>query len=265
MTHESPGTLALPRKLSRDAGFSRLRSGGGGCGSLIGCEKNKGLVTNLPDPLAPYSPRSTSPTVGYVPSTAVSVPQTPITPTESDESDESGESLQVHLPQGVIVGNYSAFRAWAKAGPDMPKPGGSPMGSVGLITFHHSGDPKAFLINDYAEGPASASGGAFGLITARGIFRTSGLTLRLTAWGGSGSFGRWRTKEQHVRYNNEHNVGVVVLGNFDLQVPDRGAEGKKSNRLGSCCIAIWAVDCEGQDAPGDCFRRSARGTGCSRI
>src|SRR5690348_8145086 len=38
--------------------------------------------------------------------------------------------------------------AWTRVGPVMSKI--QPMGGVKLITFHHSGDPKAFTATDYA-------------------------------------------------------------------------------------------------------------------
>ena len=103
--------------------------------------------------------------------------------------------------------------AWAKAGPDMKRV--DPMDGVKLITFHHSGDPKVFVTTDYAE-------------TAQHLeyvreyhrsrnFQDIGYHFAIDRAGRVWQLRSLKYQGQHVRYNNEHNIGVVVLGNFDMQ------------------------------------------------
>jgi hypothetical protein len=102
---------------------------------------------------------------------------------------------------------------WAKAGPDLKRI--EPMDGVRLLTFHHSGDPKPFLTSDFGE-------------TAQHLeyvreyhrdrnFNDIGYHFAIDRAGRVWQLRSLRYQGQHVRYNNEHNIGVVVLGNFDLQ------------------------------------------------
>jgi len=199
VTHESqdsrPADLLSRRTILALAGAATVAA-------MVGCDKNnKGLVGNLPDPLAPYSPRTMAPAVGTnVPPTLPVPPNSPITPTTPSQAAAFGI-----IPRS----------AWAKAGPDMKRV--DPMGTVGLITFHHSGDPKAFLINDYAETAAHLEG-VRAYHRSRN-FQDIGYHFAIDRMGRIWQLRPLAYEGQHVRYNNEHNVGVVVLGNFDIQAP----------------------------------------------
>ena len=103
--------------------------------------------------------------------------------------------------------------AWAHAGPDLSRV--DPMNGVRLITFHHSGDPKPFWDNGFAE-------------TAQHLeyvreyhrsrrFQDIGYHFAIDRTGRVWQLRSLRYQGQHVRYNNEHNIGVVCLGNFDMQ------------------------------------------------
>ena len=102
---------------------------------------------------------------------------------------------------------------WARGGPDLARV--DPMDGVKLITFHHSGDPKPFWSNDFGE-------------TAQHLeyvreyhrsrnFQDIGYHFAIDRVGRVWQLRSLKYQGQHVRYNNEHNLGVVVLGNFDMQ------------------------------------------------
>lgn len=102
---------------------------------------------------------------------------------------------------------------WARSGPDMKRI--EPMDGVRILTFHHSGDPKPFTTSDFGE-------------TAQHLeyvreyhrdrnFNDIGYHFAIDRAGRVWQLRSLRFQGQHVRYNNEHNIGVVVLGNFDLQ------------------------------------------------
>jgi N-acetylmuramoyl-L-alanine amidase CwlA len=133
----------------------------------------------------------------------VPTPQNPITPNTPAAPSQASTF-------GIIPRS-----AWAKAGPDMKRV--DPMDGVGLITFHHSGDPKAFVINDYA-GTAAHLEGVRAYHRSRN-FQDIGYHFAIDRMGRVWQLRPLAYEGQHVRYNNEHNVGVVVLGNFDIQAP----------------------------------------------
>lgn len=103
--------------------------------------------------------------------------------------------------------------AWAKAGPNMQTI--DAMAGVKLITFHHSGDPKAFTTEDYGE-------------TAQHLeyvreyhrsrkFQDIGYHFAIDRAGRVWQLRSLSYQGEHVRNNNEHNIGIVILGNFNLQ------------------------------------------------
>jgi hypothetical protein len=171
---------------------------GGAAAFLNGCENAAGpVVSELPDPLGP-------------------VPQRRLTVPDSELAPPAPKGV---LPPPVVAkepaGTYGILprSMWAKAGPDMGRV--DPMDGVKLITFHHSGDPKPFTTNDFGE-------------TAQHLeyvreyhrsrnFQDIGYHFAIDRSGRVWQLRSLRFQGQHVRYNNEHNVGVVVLGNFDLQ------------------------------------------------
>jgi len=126
---------------------------------------------------------------------------------------------QVSPPAAVVVPQASTYgiiprSAWARAGPAANKL--EPMNGVSRITFHHSGDPHPFSTTDYAQTAQHLEdiredhhnnrrwadiGYHFAIDRAGRVWQ-----LRSLAYQGS-----------HVESHNEHNVGIVVLGNFDLQ------------------------------------------------
>jgi hypothetical protein len=161
-------------------------------------------VQNLPDPLTP------APYKGGVADRELAppVPTKPLPPPATVRPPEN---------YGILPRS-----AWAKAGPDMSRV--DPMDGVRLITFHHSGDPKPFTTSDYAE-------------TAQHLeyvreyhrsrnFQDIGYHFAIDRAGRVWQLRSLKYQGQHVRYNNEHNIGVVVLGNFDLQAPSTAQKEK---------------------------------------
>jgi len=89
------------------------------------------------------------------------------------------------------------------------------MNGVRLITFHHSGDPKPFAATDYV---ATAQHLEYVREYHRSRnFQDIGYHFAIDRAGRVWQLRSLAYQGQHVRYNNEHNIGIVVLGNFDLQ------------------------------------------------
>jgi len=183
---------------------------------LTGCEtggaKGRDLLTDLPD--APYLP----PMNALIPDHTQYAPPTPPT------------YIKPAIPLPVPTNTYGIIprSVWAKAGPDMKRV--DPMGGVALITFHHSGDPKVFTSTDFSE-------------TAQHLewvreyhrsrnFQDIGYHFAIDRAGRVWQLRSLRYQGQHVRYNNEHNIGVVVLGNFEMQAPS-AAQKDKMRSFGS--------------------------------
>ncbi|HUO10236.1 MAG TPA: peptidoglycan recognition family protein [Phycisphaerae bacterium] len=174
-----------------------------GVGAMLGCENNNptGSAAHaaLPDPVAP----AMSPiTRALVPDTefAPPAPSHPLPPPVVKAEPANTYGI---LPRSM----------WARGGPDMSRV--DPMNGVKLITFHHSGDPKPFWASDFGE-------------TAQHLeyvreyhrsrnFQDIGYHFAIDRVGRVWQLRSLKFQGQHVRYNNEHNVGVVVLGNFDMQ------------------------------------------------
>lgn len=172
---------------------------GGAAAFLASCGEPSAnhIVTDLPDPLAPAPFRGGLAEKELAPPT----PTRPLPPPAT-----------VTPPQNHGILPRSA---WAKAGPDLARV--DAMNGVRLITFHHSGDPKAFTTTDYAE-------------TAQHLeyvreyhrsrsFQDIGYHFAIDRAGRVWQLRSLKYQGQHVRSNNEHNIGVVVLGNFKMQAP----------------------------------------------
>lgn len=166
---------------------------------LGGCETNNQPTADLPDPVLPIPRKSPLVDKGYAPPAPTKPLPAPVTTNQSNTYDI--------IPRS----------AWARAGPNMQTI--DPMNGVRLITFHHSGDPKVFTTTDYAE-------------TAQHLeyvreyhrsrnFQDIGYHFAIDRAGRVWQLRSLAYQGQHVRYNNEHNIGIVVLGNFDMQTPSQ--------------------------------------------
>jgi len=200
---EQGGTL-LSRRL-----FLGILGAGGAAAALIGCENtgdNNGHMSKLPDPVGPApSGRSMVPDSSFAPPTTTrALPPPPM-------AREPKNTYGI-LPRSM----------WAKAGPDLARI--DPMNGTKLITFHHSGDPKPFTTLDFGE-------------TAQHLeyvreyhrsrnFQDIGYHFAIDRAGRVWQLRSLKYQGQHVRYNNEHNIGVVVLGNFDMQAMSQAQKDK---------------------------------------
>jgi len=89
------------------------------------------------------------------------------------------------------------------------------MNGIKRITFHHSGDPKPFTTTDFTE---TAQHLEFVRSYHRSRnFQDIGYHFAIDRAGRVWQLRSLLHQGQHVRSNNEHNLGVVVLGNFDQQ------------------------------------------------
>jgi len=169
---------------------------------VAGCARSTGITgkRNLPESYAgTYSPTAIVPDrESYAPPTLPTPARTKPLPTLPTNSF------------GIIPRT-----AWAGDGPNMKTI--DPMNGIGLLTFHHSGDPKAFTENEYSETAAHLEY-VRQYHRSRG-FQDIGYHFAIDRMGRVWQLRSLKYQGQHVRYNNEHNIGVVVLGNFDLQKP----------------------------------------------
>jgi hypothetical protein len=165
---------------------------------LAGCEEtSRQNAMQLPDPLSP-------------------IPNKKAAVSDQEYAPPPGKPLPPPVTTRPPSTTFDIIprTAWARQGPNMSTI--EPMNGVRLITFHHSGDPKPFTSNDYAET-------AQHLESVRNYHRNEKKWQDIGYHFAIDRAGRvWQLRSlayegQHVRYNNEHNVGVVVLGNFDLQ------------------------------------------------
>jgi N-acetylmuramoyl-L-alanine amidase len=168
---------------------------------LTGCENDPAApraaeATPAPSPVASGLPRSFVPGDEFAPP----VPTHPLPPPPVKIEPRNTYGI---LPRSM----------WAREGPDLSRI--DPMNGVSLITFHHSGDPIPFWATDFGET-------AQHLESVRAYHRSRnfqdiGYHFAIDRVGRVWQLRSMKYQGQHVRYNNEHNLGVVVLGNFDLQ------------------------------------------------
>jgi hypothetical protein len=203
----------VDHKTSQDngaGGFSRRTfiglMGIGALGVATGCENTTQTSPTAQPPIPPGTPGVVEPVA-----TALLPDKDPYhLPTMPPKLVASARPIPpVHPDASGIIPRS----AWAHAGPDLNRV--DPMNGVHLITFHHSGDPKPFWETGFAE-------------TAQHLeyvreyhrsrnFQDIGYHFAIDRLGRVWQLRSLRYQGQHVRYNNEHNVGVVCLGNFDMQ------------------------------------------------
>ncbi len=169
---------------------------------FAGCEKESGTANRRFLPDSPSDVYSNTP---IVPDREPYSPPTPTTP------------IKPRPQTGAVANSYGIIprSAWASDGPNLRTI--DPMNGVGLLTFHHSGDPKPFYENDYAQ-TATHLEYVRQYHRSRG-FQDIGYHFAIDRMGRVWQLRSLKYQGQHVRYNNEHNIGVVVLGNFDMQKP----------------------------------------------
>lgn len=177
----------------------------GGLGGLYyvasGCQQQVVVGGSLPG--TPYPPVATGPRKpdpGYTPNTTTSSSQQ----TRGAGSGKPGDPI----PR----------EKWAAGAPLVSKI--NPMLPVNRITIHHEGFPKPIEFTDLPSCRDHLE-----------LVRSSHVNAR--GWGDIGYHyivdraGRvWegrsiRYQGAHVRDNNENNVGVMLLGNFDMQQPSQ--------------------------------------------
>lgn len=116
---------------------------------------------------------------------------------------------------GPLTGRVIPRSSWARGGPLMREI--NPMNGVNCITIHHEGNPQPVYFTDRQTTAAA-------LDNVRNAHRARG-------WGDIGyhfvvdrAGHVWEGRNlsyqgAHVKNRNEHNIGVMCLGNFDLQTP----------------------------------------------
>ena len=129
-------------------------------------------------------------------------------------------SQLAHTPPSVPAAAPNTYgilprSAWTRVGPNMAHV--EPMNGVQMITFHHSGDNEPFYGTTLQDTVAQ--------------LQKDWRAHRERGWGDIGyhfgidRVGRvWQLRSlryqgAHVWGRDEHNIGVVVLGNFEFQAP----------------------------------------------
>jgi hypothetical protein len=200
---------------------------GGLAAFVAGCQplsSDKGIVKSLPE--APGSlgnaPQDLIPdTESYAPTRTLPMPAAPI-------------HAGFHLPADP---NQPIPRsAWTHEGPNLRTI--LPMNGVQLITFHHSGDPRPFT----GDTPAETAGHleAVRRYHRSRNFQDIGYHFAIDRAGYVWQLRSLRYQGQHVRYHNPHNLGVVVLGNFDLQQPTE-AQKVRARTFGAVLRRMYAL------------------------
>jgi len=121
--------------------------------------------------------------------------------------------------------------AWTKTGPAKAT---HPMDGVSLLTFHHDGDPGGYYATSYWETAAYLERireyhvqHAFEDIGYHYAIDRAGRVWELRSVAYRGEHVRNGYDANHVLHKwNDHNVGVVVLGNFMLQAPTEAQKAK---------------------------------------
>lgn len=164
--------------------------------TATGCAQQSGLTVIRPGPVWPETapPRSTLP-----PRTAAIPPKPPVTPT---------------APAAALPIPAIARAQWAKADPIASRI--NPINGIDRLTVHHEGSTAVW----FADMPGTQN--RLELIRREHVKR---------GWADIGYHfvvdraGRvWQGRDirfqgAHVKDHNEHNIGVMVLGNFDIQQP----------------------------------------------
>lgn len=186
-----------------------------------GCSQSSRLGGGMPGPMWPDEPDRPRPTSSAWnrpnPSYAQpEYPQTPAPGAPTAPAQPPVETLPAQPPTADIGGIQAISRTkWASAGPVMAKV--NPMGTVSDITVHHEGWTPVYFSDSRT--------------TAERLDQIRKSHLERLNAGDIGYHyiidraGRiWQGREvkyqgAHVKAHNEHNIGVMVLGNFDVQAP----------------------------------------------
>ena len=200
-----------------------------------GCKSGqRGSLSALPAPAWPAvgPPRHEEVTIvnadSPVPQTHIPVNHVPVPP--------AAESSARMVGAGALTGLYS--RAWWTSVPAIGRRV-QPLGRVDRITVHHEGwQPVTFSdatstrdrlnrIHKFHTGPQRGWGdiGYHFVIDRAGRL----IQARDLQWQGA-----------HVRNHNEHNIGIMVLGNFDVQTPSR-AQHKRVHQTLRKLTAMYRV------------------------
>jgi len=232
LTNQTPSRFSRRGFLTALAG-SALYAGLAGCGSppqKTAPTATADDVTTLPEGFLPNGwsyGQISSPDIGYAPPENFPLPS--YTP--------PSQPLAPSGPLGIIP-----RRAWTYSGPARST---EPMAGVRLITFHHTGDPRPFYDDSYAGSAAFWERTRVYQVYTRG-FQDIGYHFGIDRAGRVWQLRPLEYRGEHVRIGptpplwlnqyrqysnapsspiegryvwNDHNIGVVSIGNFMLQQP----------------------------------------------
>lgn len=119
------------------------------------------------------------------------------------------------VPEAPVPGVIPR-REWARVGPNLALI--NPMNGVHRITVHHDGMPPVFL-RSRADVAARLEQIRRAHVSRNPPWADIGYHYIVDPQGRVWEGRPVQYQGAHVRYNNEHNLGIVVLGNFDEQRP----------------------------------------------
>ncbi len=184
-------------KLSRRQMLALL--GTGAMSVLAGCQAaNHPVMSTLPDADLHDSVPMSMPAL-----TGAAHPSTAPIPVQNKQA-----VVLAAGPAGIIRRSV-----WTNAGPISWKL--KPLAGVERITFHHSGDREAFYGNTVIETIDHLEAVRKGHLFRN--FADIGYHFAIDRTGCVWQLRSMRYQGEHVRGVNTHNLGIVVLGNFELQ------------------------------------------------
>ena len=137
-------------------------------------------------------------------------------PPQTTGHPASTAAAAIHQPSTVLAAGPAGIirrTMWTHAGPVSWKL--KPMTGVQRMTFHHSGDREAFYGNTDMETIDHLEAVRVGHL--RRNFADIGYHFAIDRTGRVWQLRSLRYQGEHVTGVNSHNLGIVVLGNFELQ------------------------------------------------
>ncbi|MEM9021186.1 MAG: peptidoglycan recognition family protein [Planctomycetota bacterium] len=139
---------------------------------------------------------------------------TPVAPPPSQTVNRATHESPATLPPRVTLSCISRSQ-WTRTGPIASRV--NPMNGINKLTIHHEGWRTVYFSDRQSTAArieqirnAHVNGNRWGDIGYHYIVDRAGRVWEGRAITSQGA---------HVRQNNEHNLGVLVLGNFDKQSP----------------------------------------------
>jgi len=138
-------------------------------------------------------------------------------PWPSEDARSDADPIRIEVSRDVTP-NVLPRSRWTRESPNLSL--SNPMGSISRITIHHDGMPPVTL---RSERDVAARIEAIRQSHVRRGWADIGYHYVVDPQGRIWQARPRSLQGAHVKYNNEHNLGVLVLGNFMEQYPTQQA------------------------------------------